>query len=582
VASSIKVVDLFAAIGMKVDVRQLNVFQKRLALVKKQLLDLKRLARARLSPNTNIGAVRSLNTELARTLRLARQIQTTGGINVRRTGGGARGGGRRGGGGAGQRGFFGGAAAGSLGLRGGLGRNFLGGFTAIVAVKELFQATAAMQGIEVALGAITREGQTTAEIMGFLRGEAQRLGFDFRTSALEYAKLAAAGNSVNLELETVNQIFIAAQEASRVFNLSVADTEGVLKAFTQIISKGKITAEELRNQLGDRLPGAVGIFAKALGKTTQELSEMLEKGQVLADDETLQAVAKELRRTVETQVAAASRSLTAVLNRTKTALFEFGAALGKSGISKIFIDALKIITSLFKLLGPPLILIITTINILLIPFRALGSLLGTMIDRMPAAVAAFAALNIVLFATKVALFQVAAAWLVAFAPIIASFVMISALVLVIEDWFVAVDGGDSIIGRMARSTNFWNAMLGGMLVNLGKLVQFMGELAAAVITGDFTQWSDSLKEFIATIKEFLRVATGSALLTDFFESLDIGGKFEAAKISPTSEDVRSSQSTLNSNVTVEITGDTEVIKEAVVKVNEGERIQAQAEQGDNE
>ena len=225
--------------------------------------------------------------------------------------------------------------------------------------------------------------------MGFLRGEAKRLGFDFSTSALEYAKLAAAGNSVNLQLETVNEIFIAAQEASRVFNLSVSDTEGVLKAFTQIISKGKITAEELRNQLGDRLPGAVGIFARALGKTTQELSVMLEKGQVLADDKTLQAVAKELRKTFARQIPAAARSLTAVLNRTKTALFEFSAALGKSGLSKIFISALTLITNLFKILGPIIVIIVGALQALLVPFRALGRIIERPLAVMPKLTSAF-------------------------------------------------------------------------------------------------------------------------------------------------------------------------------------------------
>lgn len=584
--ASIKIADLFASIGMKVDVRQLNIFQKRLAGVKKQLLDLKKLARARLSPNTNISGVRSLNTELARTLRLARQIQNTGGIKVRRTGGGGRrgaGGGGARGGGVGPAGFFGGAAAaGGVGRTGLVGRSFVGGFGIALVVRQLFNATAAMEGIEVALGAVTREGQTTADVMAFLRGEANRLGFDFESSALEYAKLAAAGNALGSTTQEIQDIFIAAQEASRVFNLSVADTAGVLKAFTQILSKGKVTAEELRNQLGDRLPAAVPIFAKALGVTTQELGQMLEKGEILAKT-ALPLFAKELRKTFAKQIPAASRSLTAVLNRTKTALFEFSAALGKSGLSKIFIDALKIITKLFVLLGPPLKLLITVLNTLLIPFRAFGNIIGMVIDRMPAVVAAFAALNIVLFATKVQLFKVAAAWIIAFAPLIGAAAILTAIALVFEDWIVAIEGGDSIILRMANSGNFFNAMIGGMLINVGRLVQFMGELAAALITGDFSQWSESLREFTDAIKEFIRVQSGSAFLTNLFESLDIGGKFAEVKLRPSSQDMSSFIDTIPTlEVGVTILGDTEVIKEVVATVNESNFRQAQAEQGDNE
>ena len=504
---------------MKVDVRQLNMFQKRLATVKRQLLQLKRLSRTPLSPNTNIAAVRGLNTELARPLRLARQIQNQGPIRVRRAGGaGGRGGGRARGGGVGPAGFFGGAAAaGGVGRTGLVGRSFVGGFGIALVVRQLFNATAAMEGIEVALGAVTREGQTTADVMTFLRGEADRLGFDFATSALEYAKLAAAGNALGLETAQIEEIFISAQEAARVFNLSVADTEGVLKAFTQIISKGKVTAEELRNQLGDRLPAAVPIFARALGVTTQELGQMLEKGEILAKT-ALPLFAKELRATFAKQIPAASRSLTAVLNRTKTALFEFSAALGKSGLSKIFIDALKVVTKLFVLLGPPIKFLITTINILLIPFRALGRIFGMVIDRMPAVTAAFIALNIALFATKVGLFRIAAAWVIAFAPVIATAAAIAAMVLLFEDWIVAIEGGDSIIGRMADSTNVFMSVIGGSLINLGKFVQFLGELVAAIVTGDFDELTESMKRFFRTIDNFI-FGSSRQKFVDFLETI---------------------------------------------------------------
>lgn len=51
-----------------------------------------------------------------------------------------------------------------------------------------------------------------------------------------------------------------------------------------MISKGKVQAEELRGQLGERLPGAFNLAAKAMGFTTAQLDDMLKKGQVTAED----------------------------------------------------------------------------------------------------------------------------------------------------------------------------------------------------------------------------------------------------------------------------------------------------------
>ena len=55
-------------------------------------------------------------------------------------------------------------------------------------------------------------------------------------------------------------------------------------ATTQVFSKGKVQAEELRGQIGERLPGAFGLFAEATGRSTAELDKALENGEVSLQD----------------------------------------------------------------------------------------------------------------------------------------------------------------------------------------------------------------------------------------------------------------------------------------------------------
>ena len=65
---------------------------------------------------------------------------------------------------------------------------------------------------------------------------------------------------------------------------SLEDLDGALLATAQVFSKGKVSAEELRGQIGERLPGAFTLFAEAIGKTPQELDKALERGEVSLQD----------------------------------------------------------------------------------------------------------------------------------------------------------------------------------------------------------------------------------------------------------------------------------------------------------
>jgi tape measure domain-containing protein len=54
---------------------------------------------------------------------------------------------------------------------------------------------------------------------------------------------------------------------------SAEDVDGAITAMVQVFSKGKVSAEEISGQLGERLPGAVTKFAKANNMTLPELQK---------------------------------------------------------------------------------------------------------------------------------------------------------------------------------------------------------------------------------------------------------------------------------------------------------------------
>lgn len=123
-----------------------------------------------------------------------------------------------------------------------------------------------------------------ADNQEFILGLSKKYNQELTTLLGNYAKYHAVANQANIPLEEQKYIYESLTRAAAYFNLSADETNGVMLAITQMMSKGKVSSEELRGQLGERLPGAMGVMARALGVTTGELDEMLKKGQILAAD----------------------------------------------------------------------------------------------------------------------------------------------------------------------------------------------------------------------------------------------------------------------------------------------------------
>jgi tape measure domain-containing protein len=138
------------------------------------------------------------------------------------------------------------------------------------------------------VSAIMEAGSGSAEQAAadyqFVRETANRLGLELVGTAESFGKLAAASRGTALEGQGTRDIFAAVARASATMALSAEDTEGVLLAVGQMMSKGTVSAEELRGQMGERLAGAFQIAARSMGLTTSELDDMLQKGQVAAED----------------------------------------------------------------------------------------------------------------------------------------------------------------------------------------------------------------------------------------------------------------------------------------------------------
>lgn len=229
---------------------------------------------------------------------------------------------------------------------------FLSLSAAIGAIKKASEAAIELDRIKIALQATIGSAEGARSEFAFVREEAFRLGLNLQQSAKDYTSLTAATKGTTLAGQKTRDIFTAVSEASSVLGLSADSTSGALLAIQQIVSKGTVSAEELRGQLGERLPGAFQIAARSIGVTTAELGRLLESGAIAADD-FLPKFAAELKKTFADGLPGAVGSARAEFERLQNAIFETAAAVGQSGLNQGLAEAAKVLR---EDLSDPLIL----------------------------------------------------------------------------------------------------------------------------------------------------------------------------------------------------------------------------------
>lgn len=113
---------------------------------------------------------------------------------------------------------------------------------------------------------------------------ANQLGLDINSATDGYSKFAIAAKGTKLEGQGARDVFEGISVAAAGAGLSAEQVSGAVTALEQILSKGKVQAEELRGQLGERIPGAFRMAAEAMDMTTQELDKFMSDGKLMADE----------------------------------------------------------------------------------------------------------------------------------------------------------------------------------------------------------------------------------------------------------------------------------------------------------
>lgn len=123
-----------------------------------------------------------------------------------------------------------------------------------------------------------------ADNLRFVNDLAKKYGLEINALTGNFAKFTASATQANMPMEQQKKVFESVSRAITAFGLSASESDGVMLALSQMMSKGKISMEELRKQMGEKLPVAIQAMAKALGVSIGQMEKLIGSGKVMSAD----------------------------------------------------------------------------------------------------------------------------------------------------------------------------------------------------------------------------------------------------------------------------------------------------------
>ena len=188
--------------------------------------------------------------------------------------------------------------------------------------------------------------QQGAESFQYLRGEGQRIGFNYLDASQDYNKLISGLTGSGIGLKESQKVFSGFAELARVNKLDKTTQNRLFRALSQVAGKGKLMSEELTGQIAEALPGGTALFAQAYQKqiggnltgsaAIQQLLADMKKGKVKSDILTYAGAAASERANQGGALGTASQASQAEQARYQNTVNDMAVLASGSGIEEGF------------------------------------------------------------------------------------------------------------------------------------------------------------------------------------------------------------------------------------------------------
>jgi tape measure domain-containing protein len=219
-------------------------------------------------------------------------------------------------------------------------RSLLGSLTIAELGRSYFEATNGALAFQAQMSVISKEAGFANTQLTYVNETANKFGIDSLAAAAGFAKVSIAAHKSGLSVMDTRHIFEGFSTSMAVLGTTTSGQQDVWLALQQVMNKGYLSAEELNQQLNEKLPGAMAYateFANSLGLSLEKglKTKALDAAGVLAH------IAKRMKEDFGPAVTEALKrpqnQMTILRNNFRT-LFQ---AIGEAGGNEAFASLLS-------------------------------------------------------------------------------------------------------------------------------------------------------------------------------------------------------------------------------------------------
>jgi len=184
-------------------------------------------------------------------------------------------------------GFAGAAGAkttGAAAVGGGIGVAVAAAVQGTVALVEFARASAnvaaEMDRMRVALSGVVPDQESYNNSLNKITKISTKYALSQKTILKGFTQLQASADAAGFTVEDTGKLMEGLLARTLASGKGIEEFKGVMLAASQILSKGKLQAEEARGQIGERIPGFMADLAASMGVEMKTLDKMMEQGEV--------------------------------------------------------------------------------------------------------------------------------------------------------------------------------------------------------------------------------------------------------------------------------------------------------------
>jgi tape measure domain-containing protein len=183
------------------------------------------------------------------------------------------------------------------------------------------------EALERRLSLVEGGADQGAERLRSLKSQSDELGLSFRESAESYANLAATTRDTPLQGFQTEQIAESLNILGSAYNFDRNRQNRFNVGFTQVLGKGKVSQEEIRQQLAEAAPGFTQLAARSYGVDVPELNRMITAG-VDSQDFAVR-VSQQIRAELGGASDEGAKSAQGSINRLENSIAQLQGTVGK-------------------------------------------------------------------------------------------------------------------------------------------------------------------------------------------------------------------------------------------------------------